>query len=160
MAKNTGFPTTPDFARQQENIRKAKGNPNKNIHHKKKNSNYGGGDYVAQKASVRMEQQNKKKESIFDMTPAVRIAFFVLLAIMLALVVMGMGSYKGNALVSYLSSLFTGATCALLAGNGYSNKKKGKPATTFQTVLLVVLAGLGLLYLATGVMGLAALLKA
>ena len=37
---------------EEEAIRKAKGNPNKNVHHKKKNSNYGGytaGNYMAQK---------------------------------------------------------------------------------------------------------------
>ena len=159
MAKNKGFTTAPDYARQQESIRKAKGNPNKNIHHKKKNSNYHGVDYQAQKASVRMEQQNRRRESIFDMTPALRIVFFVLLAIVLVLMILGMNTYRGNALVSYLSSLFTGVTCCLLAYTAFSNKRKGKTASTFQTVLMWGLAGLGVLYGGTGIMGLFSLLR-
>ena len=159
MAKNKGFTATPDYARQQENMRKAKGNPNKNSHHKRKNSNYGGVDHQAQKASARMEAQNRRKESIFDMTPTGRIAFFVLLAIMLVLMILGMNTYKGNALVSFLSSLFTGATCGLLAYTAFSNKKKGKTASTFQTVLVWVLAGLGVLYGGTGIIGLVSLLR-
>ena len=48
MAKNS-TPYDP-YRSQQEAIRKAKGDPNKNIHHKKNNSNYGGGDYQKEKA--------------------------------------------------------------------------------------------------------------
>ena len=42
MAKNNYRMNVNQYANQEDNIRKAKGNPNKNIHHKKKNSNYGG----------------------------------------------------------------------------------------------------------------------
>ena len=49
MAKNNV--PMDSYTRQQEAIRKAKGNPNKNIHHKKNNSNYGGGDYQRAKAA-------------------------------------------------------------------------------------------------------------
>ena len=42
MAKNKAQVNVNHYANQEEAIRKAKGNPNKNVHHKKKNSNYGG----------------------------------------------------------------------------------------------------------------------
>ena len=161
MAKNKGFSTAPDYAQQQESIRKAKGNPNKNIHHKKKNSNYHGVDYQAQKASVRMEQQNKRRSTIFEMTPTNRIIFLVLLALMMALLIMSMTTaYKGNALVSYASSLASGATCCFLAYVGHGNKAKKKDATTFQTALVWVLGILGALYVLVGAMGLYNLFRA
>lgn len=58
MAKNNV--PMDSYTRQQEAIRKAKGNPNKNIHHKKNNSNYGGGDYQREKTA----QAAKKPERV------------------------------------------------------------------------------------------------
>ena len=52
MAKNKVYSQVNQYANREEEIRKAKGNPNKNNHSKKKNSNYGGysaGSYMAQK---------------------------------------------------------------------------------------------------------------
>ena len=138
MAKNN-IPTT-DYARQQENIRKARGNPNKNIHHKRKNSNYGGVDATAQKAAGQTPAQRRRRETVFDMTPAGRIVFFALLAVMLVLMAMGMSSaYQGNALVSNGASLSAGVTCCYLAYVGLHNKARKKAATTFQSGLIVVL---------------------
>ena len=57
MAKNSYKANVNQYANQEEAIRKAKGNPNKNIHSKKKNSNYGGyttGAYMAQKVAEKM----------------------------------------------------------------------------------------------------------
>ena len=59
MAKNS-TPYDP-YRSQQEAIRKAKGNPNKNIHHKKNNSNYGGGDYQKEKAALKSQATEKVK---------------------------------------------------------------------------------------------------
>ena len=42
MAKNKDYSQINQYANRQEEIRKAKGNPNKNNHAKKKNSNYSG----------------------------------------------------------------------------------------------------------------------
>ena len=43
MAKNSQiYSANNPYGNRDEEIRKAKGNPNKNIHAKKKNSNYGG----------------------------------------------------------------------------------------------------------------------
>jgi cation transport ATPase len=160
MAKNKGYDPS-DFGQRQENIRKAKGNPNKNVHSKKKNSNYKGFPQPA-KASERLQEQSRRrrKESIFTMPPAVWAVFFVALAAMIVLMILNSTTYKGNQTVSFLSSLATGATCCVLAYNGYVNKKRGVEATTFQTVLLVLLAVLGVLYVVIGGMGLSGFLKA
>ena len=64
MAKNSYKANVNQYANQEEAIRKAKGNPNKNIHSKKKNSNYGGyttGAYMAQKVAEKVNQQEKVK---------------------------------------------------------------------------------------------------
>ena len=64
MAKNNYRMNVNQYANQEDNIRKAKGNPNKNIHHKKKNSNYGGytaGSYMAQKIMDKANQQERVK---------------------------------------------------------------------------------------------------
>ena len=59
MAKNKVYSQINQYANREEEIRKAKGNPNKNNHAKKKNSNYGGystsaGSYMAQKLAERL----------------------------------------------------------------------------------------------------------
>ncbi len=59
MAKNNA--PKDAYTRQQEAIRKAKGNPNKNIHHKKNNSNYGGGDYQKRKKPLRRQKARKSQ---------------------------------------------------------------------------------------------------
>ena len=61
MAKNNYKMNVNQYANQEESIRKAKGNPNKNVHHKKKNSNYGGsatGAYMAQKVVEKVNKQH------------------------------------------------------------------------------------------------------
>ena len=65
MAKNSYKANVNQYANQEEAIRKAKGNPNKNIHSKKKNSNYGGyttGAYMAQKVAEKMAQVARRKQ--------------------------------------------------------------------------------------------------
>ena len=62
MAKNKVYSQVNQYANREEEIRKAKGNPNKNNHSKKKNSNYGGytpgaGAYMAQKLAEKGRQQ-------------------------------------------------------------------------------------------------------
>lgn len=42
MSKNSYRPGVNQYANQEEARRKARGNPNKNVHQKKKNSNYAG----------------------------------------------------------------------------------------------------------------------
>ena len=145
-----------DFSQQQENIRKAKGNPNKNIHHKKNGSNYGGGDYIAKKQAERKEHFERKRESIFDMNKTQRIVFIVLLVLAAAGVILSGNVFKDTDTGKYLPSVAMGLPCCFLAYVGFSNRFKTR--TAFQTVLLVVLAFCGL-YALGGLLGLLGLLN-
>ena len=58
MAKKNNY---DPYRSQQEAIRKAKGNPNKNQHHKKNNSNYGGRDYLKEKADIKASQKERER---------------------------------------------------------------------------------------------------
>lgn len=157
MAKNKYKGYNPaDFTQQQENIRKAKGNPNKNIHHKKNGSNYGG--YAAvKKEAERKAQPEKKRESIFDMNRTQWIIFAVLLAVAVAGVILSNTVFKGTDTARYLPSAVMGIPCLFLAYVGFTNRDKKR--TTFQTILLVVLALCGL-YAVFGLLGLFGLLGA
>lgn len=88
------------------------------------------------------------------------VVFLVLLAAMVVLMILTSGAYKGNQTVTGLSMLATGGTCAVLAGNGYQNRRRGVEASTLQTVLMVVLGIMALLYLAVGVLGLVGVVQA
>ena len=59
MAKNKVYSQINQYANREEEIRKAKGNPNKNNHSKKKNSNYGG--YNSNGAGASMVQKMAEK---------------------------------------------------------------------------------------------------
>ena len=64
MAKNKIYSNINPYPNREEEIRKAKGNPNKNNHSKKKNSNYGGytaGTYMAGKLAEKARQQERVK---------------------------------------------------------------------------------------------------
>ena len=64
MAKNKIYSNINPYPDREEEIRKAKGNPNKNNHSKKKNSNYGGytaGTYMAGKLAEKAKQQERVK---------------------------------------------------------------------------------------------------
>ena len=61
MSKNSYRPGVNQYANQEEARRKARGNPNKNVHQKKKNSNYAGyaGNPVTQKIIEKANQQGE-----------------------------------------------------------------------------------------------------
>jgi len=163
MAKNKNSTRsvnyTSDYAQQQENIRKAKGNPNKNVHRKKNGSNYGGADYVAQRQAQKQEEQKRpRREPFFDLTPTGRIIFMVALAAVVVVMILGNTSLKGNPIANHLPSLLVGLICCFLAYNGFLNRS-GKEKTLIQKVLQWVLTGFGILYTYVGASGLIGLIS-
>ncbi len=157
MAKNTYKGYNPaDFTQQQENIRKAKGNPNKNIHHKKNGSNYGGYASAAKKKAERVAPPERKRESIFEMNRTQWIIFAVLLATAVVGVILSNTALKGSSVALYLPAVLMGLPCIFLAYVGFTNRDRKR--TTFQTILLVLLALCGL-YAIFGLMGLLGLLQ-
>lgn len=149
MAKNS-TPYDP-YRSQQEAIRKAKGNPNKNIHHKKNNSNYGGGDYLKEKASQKAAQKDTEKVKL----PLwLKITLGVLFGVLLAALILRMTVYKESLFMNYLTSLLLGLACAaLFYTRRFRNSKKDGKLYSVITVLLAIMAvvygGMGLLGLLT-----------
>lgn len=146
-----------DFTQQQENIRKAKGNPNKNVHRKKNGSNYGGYAGAARKEAERKAPEEKKRESVFDMNRTQKIIFGVLIVLAVAGMILTYTVLKDSSAAPYIPSLTLGVISLFLTYVGYTNRAKRK--TTFQTVLMVVLAALGVVYTTTGIMGIIHLLN-
>ena len=147
MAKNS-TPYDP-YRSQQEAIRKAKGNPNKNIHHKKNNSNYGGGDYQKEKTALKSQATEKVKLPLW-----LKITLGVLFGVLLAALVLRMTVYKESLFMNYLTSLLLGLACAaLFYTRRFRNSKKDGKLYTVITVLLAIMAviygGMGLLGLLT-----------
>lgn len=130
------------YADREEQIRKAKGNPNKNIHHKKKNSNYGG------VAPAPKEPQREGPK-----TPKwMRISLGALVVVLIAIFILRLTVWKDSALMSYISSIVLGVSCgALVFIRRYT--KTGREGTLY-SILSVVLVMMCVFYVAIGLMGL------
>ena len=147
MAKNN-TPYDP-YRSQQEAIRKAKGNPNKNVHHKKNNSNYGGRDYLKEKA----EQKTARTERERVQLPTwVKISLGVLFALLIASLILRLTVYKDSVVMNYVASLLLGLTCgALFYIRRFSNRKK---ESKLYSVVSFLLAALCVIYGGMGIIGL------
>ena len=150
MAKNKVYSQINQYANREEEIRKAKGNPNKNNHSKKKNSNYGGytaGSYMAGKLAEKVNKQERVKLPLW--LNIVLIALFAAVGVTLAL---RFTVYKDSLVMNYISSLLLGITCLVLFYTRrfkHTQKKSGLYAVV--TILLTVM---GVVYTGMGVLGL------
>ena len=157
MAKNNYKMNVNQYANQEESIRKAKGNPNKNVHHKKKNSNYGGsatGAYMAQKVVEKVNKQERVK-----LPKWLNITLITLFAAIIITLILRLTVYQDSAFLTHLSSLLLGLACgALFYIRQFLHKKKeGKIyglITIALAVFCVIYGGMGLIGLmnALGVM--------
>ena len=149
--KNKVYSQINQYANREEEIRKAKGNPNKNNHAKKKNSNYGGystsaGSYMAQKLAERGKQQERVKLPMW-----LNITLIVLFAAIAVTLILRFTVYKENQLMNYISSLLLGVTCLVLF---YTRRfKHTKKDSTFYTLVTVLLTVMGIVYTAMGLIG-------
>ncbi len=150
MAKNSYKATVNQYANQEEAIRKAKGNPNKNIHSKKKNSNYGGyttGAYMAHKVAETVGKQERVKLPTW-----LNVTLGVEFAAVMAVLILRMTAFKESALMTHLSSVLLGVTCGTLFYiRKYKNTKKTGALYSIITIVLVVMC---LLYTTFGLLGL------
>ena len=151
IAKKKVYSQINQYANREEEIRKAKGNPNKNNHAKKKNSNYGGystsaGSYMAQKLAERGKQQERVKLPMW-----LNITLIVLFAAIAVTLILRFTVYKENQLMNYISSLLLGVTCLVLF---YTRRfKHTKKDSTFYTLVTVLLTVMGIVYTAMGLIG-------
>lgn len=150
MAKNNYKMNVNQYSNQAEQIRKAKGNPNKNVHAKKKNSNYGGystGSYMAQKIVDKANQQERVKLPTW-----LNVTLGVEFAAVLIVLILRMTAFKDNAMLGHLSSVLLGVTCGTLFYiRKYKHTKKNSGLYTVITIVLVIMC---LLYTTFGVLGL------
>ena len=150
MAKNSYKATVNQYANQEEAIRKAKGNPNKNIHSKKKNSNYGGyttGAYLAHKVAETVGKQERVKLPTW-----LNVTLGVEFAAVMAVLILRLTAFKESALMTHLSSVLLGVTCGTLFYiRKYKNTKKTGALYSIITIVLVVMC---LLYTTFGLLGL------
>ena len=153
MAKKTVQSTLNAYADKQAEIRKAKGNPNKNVHTKKKNSNYGGytaGHYMADKIT----EKAKNRERVI-LPKSLKIAVAADIVILIVVLILRMTVWKDNAIVDYSTTLLLGLTCA---GLFYIRKYYHKEKSGLYKVIQVILCVFGILYSVMGLMGLLNLL--
>ena len=150
MAKNKAQVNVNHYANQEEAIRKAKGNPNKNVHHKKKNSNYGGytaGNYMAQKIMGKAAQQER-----VQLPTWLKIWLGVVFGALLVVLVLRLAVYKDSVLLNSLSSLLLGLAClSLFYIRRFKHTKKDSTLYKAITVLLTIC---GVLYTVMGAVGL------
>lgn len=149
MAKNKIYSNINPYPNREEEIRKAKGNPNKNNHSKKKNSNYGGytaGTYMAGKLAEKARQQERVKLPMW-----LNITLIALFAAIAVTLILRFTVYKDNLLVNYISSLLLGITCLVLF---YTRRfKHTKKNGTMYTVVTVLLTVMGVVYTGMGLIG-------
>ena len=150
MAKNSYKATVNQYANQEEALRKAKGNPNKNMHSKKKNSNYGGytpGAYMAHKVAETVGKQERVKLPTW-----LNVTLGVEFAAVMAVLILRLTAFKESALMTHLSSVLLGVTCGTLFYiRKYKNTKKTGALYSIITIVLVVMC---LLYTTFGLLGL------
>ena len=149
MAKNNYKMNVNQYSNQAEQIRKAKGNPNKNIHTKKKNSNYGGytaGTYMAGKLAEKAKQQERVKLPMW-----LNITLIALFAAIAVTLILRFTVYKDNLLVNYISSLLLGVTCLVLF---YTRRfKHTKKTGAMYSIVTVLLTVMGVVYTGMGLLG-------
>ena len=149
MAKNKIYSNINPYPDREEEIRKAKGNPNKNNHSKKKNSNYGGytaGTYMSGKLAEKAKQQERVKLPMW-----LNITLIALFAAIAVTLILRFTVYKDNLLVNYISSLLLGVTCLVLF---YTRRfKHTKKTGAMYSIVTVLLTVMGVVYTGMGLLG-------
>lgn len=149
MAKNNYRATVNQYANREEAVRKARGNPNKNVHTKKKNSNYGGytaGNYVVDKIGQKVKEQEH-----VQLPTWMKAALIADFAVLLVLLVLRLTVLKENAVVADITTLMLGVTCAALF---YIRRFKHQQKTAMYKVIQVLLCVVAVLYIGMSVISL------
>ena len=157
MAKNSSNTTRnvnmgASYDQMQANIRKAKGNPNKNVHKKKNGSNYGG--YAATKQEAE-STKNKNARPKVDLPLWVIITMGVIFALLVVILILMNTTMKDNLIFGQIATILIGLSCGVLFYMRRFTKREG---SKFQDILYVVLAVMAVVMTFMGVYGLFRLL--
>lgn len=150
MAKNNMGPNNLD--QQQTAIRKAKGNPNKNVHQKKNGSNYKGYS-AAQKEAEATKASRKPAKNPLPVWVIITMA--VIFVVLIAVLVLMNTTMKDNLLFSQIASMIIGISCGALF---YMRRFTKNPDSKFQDILYVILAVMAVVMTFMGAYGLYRLL--
>lgn len=142
-----------DYDQMQANIRKAKGNPNKNIHHKKNGSNYKG--YAAAQREAQAAKASAKHEK--NKLPTwVVITMVVIFVVLVGILILMNTAMQDNLVFGQIATIVIGACCGILFSlRRYSKAKDSK----FQDALYIVLAVMAVVLIFMGGYGLLQVLK-
>ena len=158
MAKNSSgtnrkMNMVSDYDQQQANIRKAKGNPNKNVHQKKNGSNYKGYAAAKKEAETAKLSRNHEKNQMPLWVTLTMVFIFILLVVILVLMNTSM---ENNLLFGQIATILIGACCGVLFSlRRYSKTKDSK----FQDILYIILAVMAVVMIFMGGYGLLKVLQ-
>lgn len=140
-------------ADREEARRKGRGNPNRNNHTKRKNSNYGGYDAPAKQkaAAVTGDNRRARRRELPGWGKAVLAADFVLV---LVLLVLRLSVLPDSAVLNHITTVVLGASClAVFVTRRYQYKFTEKSGSyTFLQVLLAAIGGLYMVLGGTGIL--------
>ena len=141
-----------DYTQMQENIRKAKGNPNKNVHHKKNGSNYKGYAAAQREAQTAATRRETPKKPTW-----VTVSLVVIFVILVAILILMNTILKENLIFTQLATITIGMCCGILFSLRRYTKSEG---SKFQDGLYIVLAVMSVVLIFMGGYGLYTLLRA
>ena len=145
MAKNYN---PSDYEQMQANIRKAKGNPNKNVHQKKNGSNYKGYAAAKQEAEAAKAKGRREKSKL---PTWVSISMTVIFVVLVAILVLMNTVMKDNLIFGQIATIVIGVCCGMLF---YMRRYTKNPDSKFQDVLYIILAVMAVVLTFMGVYGL------
>ena len=137
------------YVNTKEEIRKAKGNPNKNVHAKKNGSNYGG--YSAENAAEKITNA-PKSTSRMQLPKNWKTALIVDLALIMLVIILRMTPLKDNHVLGYCTTLLLGLSC----GGFFCYRKiyrKAADRDTWFNVIQVILFLVAAFYILMSIMG-------
>ena len=137
------------YVNAREQIRKAKGNPNKNVHAKKNGSNYGG--YTENTAPKKVADTSRSSRRV-KMPKNWRIALIVSLVAMMVLIILRMTPLKENLILGYSTTLMLGLFCGGLFCYRKIYRKAEDRDTAFN-IIQVILFLVAAFYILMSVMG-------
>ncbi|MBQ0037334.1 MAG: hypothetical protein KBS74_01540 [Clostridiales bacterium] len=142
---------TNEYTKRERDIKKAKGNPNKNKHQKKNGSNYQGAMMAKAIADKAAKQEHVK------LPKWLYIVLGILFAGILVTLILRMTLFKTSLTLVYLSSLFLGVTCGVLfyTRRFFRKQKKG----TLYSVISILLMIACLYYTTASIVGLTGILN-
>ena len=143
MAKKTENASM--YVNTKEAIRKARGNPNKNVHAKKNGSNYGG--YSAEKPEKQTETSRRQK-----LPKNWRTALIADLIVIMVLIILRATPLKDNHILGYTTTLVLGLSC----GGFFCYRKiyrKAEDRDTWFSVIQILLFLVAAFYILMSAMG-------